>query len=188
MAHRSSNVSRGRWVVSQLDLSPSDRVLEIGFGPGIAIDALSRRVPTGQVYGVDHSATMVRTAGRRNRRAIRAGRVQLMEGSADALPPTGSPLDWVVAVNSMGFWPEQHRCLQELRARLRPGGRIAIASQPRCRGATAETSRRAGEQIEHLLRAAGYTVGGRATLPLDPPVVCVIAVAGPPGDHPPPRP
>src|SRR5579863_8644217 len=42
MAHRPSNRQRSRWAVSMLDVRPADRVLEIGFGPGVAIAALAR--------------------------------------------------------------------------------------------------------------------------------------------------
>src|SRR6187551_3753374 len=42
MAHRPSNRQRNRWVASLLDVQPTDRVLEIGFGPGLAIAELSR--------------------------------------------------------------------------------------------------------------------------------------------------
>src|ERR1700753_3992186 len=42
MAHRPSNRQRSRWVVSLLDIRPADRVLELGFGPGVAIAALAR--------------------------------------------------------------------------------------------------------------------------------------------------
>jgi protein-L-isoaspartate O-methyltransferase len=36
MAHHTSNRRRNAWAVSLLDVHPEDRVLEIGFGPGIA--------------------------------------------------------------------------------------------------------------------------------------------------------
>jgi SAM-dependent methyltransferase len=63
MAHRPSNRRRNRWVVSLLDVRPADRVLEIGFGPGLAIAELSRRVgDSGHVYGIDHSEVMLRQA------------------------------------------------------------------------------------------------------------------------------
>lgn len=66
--------------------------------------------------------------------------------------------------------------LAELRRRLTPGsGRIAIASQPRCPGATADTTRKAGDDIENLLRRAGFERIRTETLKLDPPVVCVVA-------------
>jgi ubiquinone/menaquinone biosynthesis C-methylase UbiE len=65
MAHRTSNVRRNRWVVSLLDVQPDDRVLELGFGPGVAIAETSRFAVRGAVFGVDHSSVMVRTAQRR---------------------------------------------------------------------------------------------------------------------------
>jgi hypothetical protein len=46
MAHRSSNVRRSRWAVGLLDVQPTDQVLEIGFGPGVAIAAVAASGPT----------------------------------------------------------------------------------------------------------------------------------------------
>src|SRR5262249_41749810 len=71
-ARRSANRQRNVWAVGLLAVEPSDRVLEIGFGPGIAIRELSRRATQGLVCGVDHSAVMVRQATRRNADAVRA--------------------------------------------------------------------------------------------------------------------
>lgn len=178
MAHRPSNRQRNSWVVSLLDVQPTDRVLEIGFGSGLAIAELSRRVgDSGHIYGIDHSEVMLRQATSRNASAIAAGRVSLSRASVDQLPPSlGGPFDAILAVNSLGFWPAPTERLAELRRRLRPGGRIAIASQPRCPGATASTSRDAARQIEALLQDASYTQTRTETLDLAPPVVCVLAV------------
>jgi SAM-dependent methyltransferase len=177
MAHRPSNRQRNRWVVSLLDVQPADRVLEIGFGPGVAIAELAR-AGAGHVYGIDHSEVMLRQASRRNAAAIRAGRVTLLNASADQLPPAlGGPFDVILAVNSLGFWPAPGERLADLRQRLAPGGRIAVVSQPRCPGATATTSRRAAADIENQLRGAGFTQLGSQFLPLDPPAVCVLAVS-----------
>jgi SAM-dependent methyltransferase len=179
MAHRSSNRRRSSWVVSLLDVRSTDRVLEIGFGPGLAIAELSGRIgDSGHVYGVDHSDVMVRQAAKRNAAAIRAGRVTLIRASVDQLPTTlDAPFDAILAVNSLGFWPAPAERLHELRRRLTPGGRIAIASQPRCPGATRSTSRDAAREIERLLRDAGFTRLRTETLDLDPPAVCVLGVA-----------
>jgi SAM-dependent methyltransferase len=177
-AHRPSNRQRNRWAVSLLDVQPTDRVLEIGFGPGLAVAALVR-AGAGHVYGIDHSGVMLRQASRRNAAAIRADRVTLIKASADQLPAAlNGPFDAILAVNSLGFWPAPAERLAELRRRLAPGGRAAIVSQPRCHGATAGTSRGAADEIENLLRSAGFTQLSTETLPLSPPVVCVLA-AGP---------
>lgn len=168
MAHRPSNRRRNQWVASLLAVQPTDHVLEIGFGPGLAIAELSRSA--GHVYGLDRSAVMLRQATRRNAAAIRAGRVTLAVGSVEQLPPAlEGPFDAILAVNSLAFWSAPAQRLADLRGRLAPGGRIAIVSQPR---ATVSTS---GREIADLLEAAGFDESRTELLDLDPPAVCVLA-------------
>jgi SAM-dependent methyltransferase len=182
-AHRPSNRQRNRWVVLLLGVRPADQVFEVGFGPGIAVAELVR-AGAGHVYGIDHSGVMFRQASRRNAAAIRAGRVTLINAPADQLPPAlDGPFDAILAVNSLGFWPAPAERLAELRRRLAPGGRIAIASQPRCPGATASTSRNAADEVENLLLSAGFTQMSTRTLPLSPPVICVLATVPDPDAH-----
>jgi SAM-dependent methyltransferase len=174
MALRSSNRKRNAWAVELLGVEPTDRVLEIGFGPGIAIRELSHRATRGLVCGVDHSEVMLRQARRRNRVAVRAGRVALRSASAEHLPAFEEPFEKVLAVNNMGMWRDPEERLKELRGLMRPGGRIAIVSQPRCPGATAETTVAAGREIAASLTEAGFTRIRSEMLALKPPVVCVI--------------
>jgi SAM-dependent methyltransferase len=175
MALRPSNRQRNRWVAGLLEVQPTDRVLEVGFGPGVAIAALVR-AGAGHVTGVDHSAVMVRRAARRNAAAIRAGRITLVRAPVERMPTDlDGPFDAVLAVNSVASWPAPTERLAELRGRLAPGGRIAVATQPRSPGATAETSRAAARRVEGLLAEAGFTHLSTRTLPLDPPVACVLA-------------
>src|SRR5215216_5075868 len=136
MAHRRFNRQRNRWAVSLLDVQPSDRVLEIGFGPGVAIAEL---------------------ASRRNAAAIRTHRVLLAHASVEELSSFEDPLDAILAVNNVGFWPNPTERLRELRRLLCPGGRIALVSQPRCPGANHHTTARAAQQLQDLLTQAGFT-------------------------------
>src|SRR5262245_9314295 len=147
MALRLSNRQRNVWAIGLLGVEPTDRVLDIGFGPGIAIRELSWRATQGLVCGVDHSAVMVRQATRRNAAAGRAGRVVLRLGAAEQLPAFAEPFDKVLAVNNLGMWHAPDAGLQALHRLLRPGGRIAIVAQPRYPGATAETTGAAGRAI-----------------------------------------
>jgi ubiquinone/menaquinone biosynthesis C-methylase UbiE len=175
MAHRSSNRQRNIWVVSLLDVQPTDRVLEVGFGPGVAIAELARHITEGRVYGIDHSDVMLRRATKRNASAIRQQRVELVRASVDQLPSFDRPLDAILSVNSLGFWPDPIEQLRDLRNLLRPGGRIALATQPRCPGATKATTAQAAQQLQDLLDQAGFTLPSVDTLDLDPPVACVLA-------------
>ena len=178
MAHRGSNRKRNVWAAGLLDVQPADRVLEIGFGPGIAIEEMARRATRGRVVGVDHSELMVRQASRRNAAAVRAGRVELRLGTAEQLPVFDEPFDKILAVNSLMFWDDPVARLKELRGLLRPRGRVAIAFQPRAPGSTDETAARAGEVIAEHFAAAGFTDVRVETLALKPTaVVCVLGVS-----------
>jgi SAM-dependent methyltransferase len=160
-----------------MDVQPSDRVLEIGFGPGLAIREIARRATVGSVVGIDRSAVMRAQAARRNAAAIRAGRVSLMVASIDDSPAFDRPFDKILAVNNMGFWTEPDLRLRDLGGQLRSGGIIAVVSQPRCPGATPETTAAAANQIIAALEAAGFTAIRLETLDLNPPVACVIGTA-----------
>src|SRR5208337_4612906 len=51
------NHEMNRFTLEQLDVRPSDRVLEIGFGPGQLVAALAESAQEGAVWGADHSDT-----------------------------------------------------------------------------------------------------------------------------------
>jgi ubiquinone/menaquinone biosynthesis C-methylase UbiE len=176
MAHRKSNRRRNAWVVSLLDVQHDDRVLEIGFGPGIAIRALSRRTPEGYVCGLDHSAVMVRQAARRNAEAVRRGQVDLRLGSVEELPDFDAPFDKALAVNVPPFWDQPVELLGNLRRVLKTGGQIALAFQPRGPGATDEAATAAGQDLLAALRSAGFWQVRLETLELKPAAVCALGV------------
>src|SRR5215472_7626375 len=173
MGRRSSNVARNRWAVHLLDVQPADRVIELGCGPGVAIAALATRAIHGLVVGVDHSQVMIRQARRRNRAAVRAGRVRLIHSPVERLSISDGPFNAALAVNTVGMWPGPTARLRELARLLRPGGRIALVSQPRCPGATAATSAAAAKELADLLSEAGFEHLRTEMLDLDPPATCV---------------
>jgi SAM-dependent methyltransferase len=178
MAVRPSNRERNRRTVELLNIQPDDRVVEIGYGPGLAIQWAAARALRGKVVGLDHSALMYRTATRRNARAIKAGRVELHVTSLDTMPPFEAPFDKVFAVNVYMFWPDPAAVLTALASVMEPGGVIALTFQPRNRGATSEDVRRGGERIAASLRAAGFLDARIEVLPLRPiDAVCVLGRA-----------
>src|SRR5829696_10196461 len=136
MAHRPSNRRRNAWAVSLLDVQPDDRVLEVGFGPGLAIRQFSRLAIDGYVCGIDHSELMLRRAKRLNAEGVRRGVVDLRLGSVEDLPAFDEPFDKILAVNATMFWREPVARLAQLRRLLRSGGLIAVAHQPRGPGAS----------------------------------------------------
>jgi ubiquinone/menaquinone biosynthesis C-methylase UbiE len=156
MRLRPSNRIRSIRTLELLDIRPEDRVLEVGFGPGLAVARAAERATAGKVVGIDHSPLMLRQARRRNAQAIRAGHVELLLGSADALPRFEERFDKVLAVNVYMFWDDPASVLTNLRSVTKPGGVIALTLQPRNRGATIDDTRAAAKRMAASLEAAGF--------------------------------
>ena len=85
------NADCGVWVAGLLEVTPGDAVLEIGFGPGVIIQCLSKLASAGYVAGIDPSPEMVEQALARNAMAIKDGRVDLRTCGADPRRACRSP-------------------------------------------------------------------------------------------------
>jgi SAM-dependent methyltransferase len=120
-----ANYRHAAWVIDLLDLQETDTVLEVGFGPGVAIQLLAESAR--HVAGVDPSAEMLRLAARRNAESTGTGRVDLRQGSADDLPFPAESFAKALAINSMQVWPDPSAGLREIWRVLKPGGTVALA-------------------------------------------------------------
>jgi ubiquinone/menaquinone biosynthesis C-methylase UbiE len=175
MANRPSNVARSRWTVDLLEVQEGDHVLEIGFGPGLAIERVARLTPKGRVVGIDHSPLMVEQAGRRNRSAIEAGVVELKRGGLELLPQLGEMFDKAFSVNVLQFLADPAEALQVIRSVLRPNGLVATTFQPRQRGAKPEDAQAFAHKLSNDMVNAGFRDVTVQQLDLRPiPAVCVL--------------
>lgn len=154
MAHRSSNIERNDWALSLLAIQPTDRILEIGFGPGIAIRTLATQ--SRQVVGIDHSALMLGQATWRNKELIEKEKLKLMLLSVEELTTEIGLFDKVYSMNVVLFWRDPIAVFCRLRNLLKPGGMLLTGYMPRKPGATDEDAIQKGAQIEGWLRAAGF--------------------------------
>jgi ubiquinone/menaquinone biosynthesis C-methylase UbiE len=136
------------WGVGLLELRAGERVLEVGFGPGVAIELLAEAAPEIRVAGIDPSAEMVRQAVRRNAAAIARHAVDLREGFADDLPFDGDTFDAALAINSLQVWPDALAGLREIRRVTTADGRVVLVFTPR--------SGQAQAGIKELLANAGF--------------------------------
>jgi len=131
MASRSSNIERNEWTLGLLKLQPTDRVLEIGFGPGVAIKKASETVTNGMIIGIDHSKVMLKQASKRNAIAIRKGTVILHLGTEESLPTLNQSFNKIYSTNVVQFWRDPVEVFRQLRKMLTSDGIIATTYMPR---------------------------------------------------------
>jgi SAM-dependent methyltransferase len=96
------------------------RIAELGSGPGLGLEALLAQFNEAQVWGIDLSPVMLSQVRKRNRSAIAAGRLTLIEGDTRALSAS-EPADIVMANHVLYFWHDPENELRQIRGFLRPG-------------------------------------------------------------------
>lgn len=150
------------WVIGLLDVRPTDRVLEVGYGPGLGVERSSALARDGYVAGIDVSEVMWRQARRRNHRAIREGLVDLQVGEASTLPFPDRSFQRALSINSLRFWPSAEKGLSEILRTLQPGGLFALALRMRRDDVGRYDRSRFGmtdsdlEELQALLEAVGF--------------------------------
>jgi ubiquinone/menaquinone biosynthesis C-methylase UbiE len=120
---------------------PGPRVLDLGIGPGAGAVEMARADPARRHLGVDVSASMLRRARRRARRAGLP--LSLVRADALALPARDGSLDGATGHSVLYLLPDPAAALAELRRALRAGGRVAFL-EPRARGADLRGALRGG--------------------------------------------
>jgi len=110
--------------IDELAPTPDASVLAVGFGPGVGVAELAKRLPDGVIGGVDPSAAMVQQARRRNRVAVANGHVSLVGSTADSIPWPDGTFSGALAVNCMQLWDPLDASVREVVRVLAPAGRL----------------------------------------------------------------
>lgn len=103
-------------------ISPDDRILEVGFGPGRLLVELIRKSEL--CVGLDLAWGMCRFTQRRLHRAGLTS--QLVQGSVYNLPYPGGAFDIVVSTFTISGLPDGRRVLQEMARVTARGGSILL--------------------------------------------------------------
>jgi ubiquinone/menaquinone biosynthesis C-methylase UbiE len=111
----------------RLVTSATGRVLEVGVGSGFNLPFYDEAVS--QVIGLDPSPRLLSKAQRATTRT--AGRVDLLEGSAEAIPLDATSIDTIVTTWTLCSIPEISVALAEMRRVLKPDGRLLFVEHGR---------------------------------------------------------
>ncbi len=120
------NKESNDWTISLLHIKPDDHVLEVGFGPGVAIKSVSEQATRGFVAGIDFSKAMVQQASRLNAVEIKEGRVELKNADVLSIPYNDDSFDKIFAVNVIYLWPDLPSVVNELKRVMKSGGILAL--------------------------------------------------------------
>lgn len=137
-----------REAVACLELGQKDRVIEIGFGPGIGLETLAKTVSNGRIVGIDPSELMHSLAKKRNINAINSDKINLFKGTVEHLPFDDNYFNGGLAMDNMHFWNDPLKGLIELKRVLLPRAKLVCSFTPYSGGSK--------QGWEELFAKAGY--------------------------------
>jgi cyclopropane fatty-acyl-phospholipid synthase-like methyltransferase len=111
-------------IVDQLGIRPSDRVLEIGCGHGVAATMVCERLDGGRLTAIDRSAKMIQAATRRNAAYVETGKAEFLIASLEDADLGDRRFDLVFAVRVGLFQREPERACALVEPWLAPGARV----------------------------------------------------------------
>jgi phosphatidylethanolamine/phosphatidyl-N-methylethanolamine N-methyltransferase len=146
-----------RAAIRSLQLSPGDKVLEVGVGTGLSLHRYPREA---HVEGIDLAVDMLAKAQRRVERKGLAQVKGLHAMDARALTFEDDSFDAVVAMYVVSVTGEEERVVGEMRRVCKPGGLLVIVNHFKTRSFFVRMA-------EVLLRPIHRAVRFRADLELD---------------------
>jgi trans-aconitate methyltransferase len=168
---------RQEWAVGVLDVRPSDRLLEVGSGHGVAVSLACERLVDGRIVGVDRSPKMTEMAARRNGAHVAAGRAELVTGLFERLELPG-PFDKVFAFHVAAFWRRPKELLGRTAELLAPAGALFLFNQLPGWG-QAGSAAVFGAELAGVITAHGWDVAEPLLADLTTaPAICVVARPG----------
>ena len=149
------------WGLSHVFFQRKRLVLDVGCGGGKNLKRLLNQSKNINAIGVDQSAESVKMSTRKNRRAIKSGRLQVVQGSVEALPFASNLFDLVTAVESVHFW-DIEKGMSEVYRTLKKGGQFLIVNETQTSDGLEAYLAEVGfqvytkQQLESYLKKAGF--------------------------------
>jgi cyclopropane fatty-acyl-phospholipid synthase-like methyltransferase len=156
----SAVAERIAWAVRMLDVQPTDRLLEIGGGAGIAVSLVCEALTTGSITGVDRSVSAIEQSARRNRAHVESGKATVVAAALEDAGSIPGRFDKAFAINVRLFRGDAAaREAEILRRLLAPGGRLYLIQQH----PSAERTRAVTAELEGALAGNGFRIVDRRT-------------------------
>lgn len=108
-------------IVNSLDINKDNHLLDIGYGNGNLIKLLYNRFGC-EIFGIDISEDMKKVATKKNKKGVVKNRIHLDIGDCCDLSFCDEFFDAIVSMNTIYFWSDTKKGLNEIFRTLKKGG------------------------------------------------------------------
>lgn len=109
-------------LINELNIQPNDKILEIGYGPGIGISLINEKCNSCLIHGIDFSKLMYRKASKLNKNSILDKKVELFLGDFLSFTIESNYYDKVFCLNVIYFWDNLNIPFQKIKSALSNNG------------------------------------------------------------------
>ena len=110
-------------VVKQIEADDSATVLDVGYGNGYLLQLLDKKLGC-KLCGIEVSPDMEKLAYKRNKRGVDSDRIRLLQADCCDMPFGEHTFDFVTSVNTIYFWQDTAKGLEEIHRTLKDGGKF----------------------------------------------------------------
>jgi len=167
-------MDRFDWAIKTMQIVPSDIILEVGCGTGMALAAIISQLKKGHLTAIDRSAAQIAKAAKKHQSLTDSDKLKLLTGDflEARLPPSSFSL--LFSVNVSDFWKDKKTILHA-HALLQSRGRLYIFHQPPP-GSSKQKNDDMLAGAALLLSENGFSIQNTLQAPLSPPVAAIYAV------------
>ncbi len=108
-----------------------DNILEIGMGNGFFINKILQQHNSIQYTGADFSDVMIAEAERLNEAWIKNGQAKFVLTNGITLPFANGSFNKIFTINTIYFWDDSIKILDEIKRVLQPKGKFIITLRPK---------------------------------------------------------
>lgn len=113
-------------LIGDLKIEPNDKLLEIGYGPGIGINLILNSYDSCSIFGIDYAELMYQKATKRNKQFVNSNRAKLMFGDFLETEIDIRDFDKVFCLNVVYFWDNLQKPFGKVNSLLKDNGLFCI--------------------------------------------------------------
>jgi len=149
-------------LIKDLNIKANDKILEIGYGPGIGINLIAGKCDSCVIHGIDFSKLMYRRATKLNTKYIDDKRVKLLLEDFLTSNIDASDYDKIFCLNVVYFWDDLQRPFERIISLLKKDGMFCFYMAHRDfliekKSPDKIFNKYSIEQITEALRQAGFS-------------------------------
>ena len=115
--------------LSNITVDENCKLLDLGFGGGNFLKIASKKYKNAKLFGIDFSEEALRTASKKNKKAIQNGQIKLLQADIGNIPFPDNSFDIVTAFQTHYHWKELYQKASEIYRVLNKNGQFIIVAE-----------------------------------------------------------